>query len=70
MNQIYEDFARDYICPENPVKDQLEILNNSKPSGPVVLHPGSYGVSQCLVSPLTLLFNQANVDNFHIFAHT
>jgi hypothetical protein len=34
-----EDFARDNICPElliteQEVKDQLEILNNSKPSGP------------------------------------
>jgi hypothetical protein len=34
-----EDFARDNMCPElliteQEVKDQLEILNNSKQSGP------------------------------------
>jgi hypothetical protein len=38
-NLLNEDFARDNICPElliteQEVKDQLEILNNSKPSGP------------------------------------
>jgi hypothetical protein len=38
-NLLNEDFSRDNICPqllitEQEVKDQLEILNNSKPSGP------------------------------------
>jgi hypothetical protein len=38
-NLLNEDFARDNICPElliteQEVKDQLEILNNFKPSGP------------------------------------
>jgi hypothetical protein len=69
-----EDFARDDICPdllitEQEVKDQLEILNNSKPSGPDGVAPRILrSVSQCLVSPLTLLFNQSlQCDNFHIF---
>jgi hypothetical protein len=62
---IAEDFARDNICPElliteQEVKDQLEILNNSKPSGPDGVAPRILrSVSQCLVSPLTLLFNQS-----------
>ena len=60
-----EDFALDNICPElliteQEVKDQLEILNNSKPSGPDGVAPRILrSVSQCLVSPLTLLFNQS-----------
>jgi hypothetical protein len=59
-----EDLARDNICPElliteQEVKDQLEILNNSKPSGPDGVAPRILrSVSQCLISPLTLLFNQ------------
>jgi hypothetical protein len=53
-----EDFARDNICPElliteQEVKDQLEILNNSKPSGPHGVAPRILcSVSQCFVSPL------------------
>ena len=60
-----EDFARDNICPElmiteQEVKDQLDILNNSKPSGPDGVAPRILcSVTQCLVSPLTLLFNQS-----------
>jgi hypothetical protein len=47
-----EDFARDNICPE--------LLDNSKPSGPDGVAPRILrSVSQCLVSPLTLLFNQS-----------
>ena len=74
-----EDFARDYICPElliteQEVKDQLEILNNSKPSGPDGVAPTILrSVSQCLVPPLHYyLISHCNVDNFHIFgnAHT
>jgi hypothetical protein len=62
---LNEDFARDNTCPElliteQEVKDQLEILNNSKPSGPDGVAPRILrSVSQCLVSPLTLLFNQS-----------
>jgi hypothetical protein len=67
-------FAREDICPEQEVKDQLEILSNSKPSGPDGVAPRILrSVSQCLVSPLTLfLISHCNVDNFHIFgnAHT
>ena len=74
-----EDFARDNIClelliTEQEVKDQLEILNNFKPSGPDGVTPRILrSVSQCLVSPLHYyLISHCNVDNFHIFgnAHT
>jgi hypothetical protein len=53
-----QDFARDNIClelliTEQEVKDQLEILNNFKPSGPDGVTPRILrSVSQCLVSPL------------------
>jgi hypothetical protein len=54
-----EDFARDNICPElliteQEVKDQLEILNNTKPSDPDGVAPRILrSVSQCLVSPFS-----------------
>jgi hypothetical protein len=43
-NLLNEDFARDNIYPallitEQEVKDQLEILNNFKPSGPDGVEP-------------------------------
>jgi hypothetical protein len=48
------------LITEQEVKDQLEILNNSKPSGPDVVAPRILrSVSQCLVSHLTLVFNQS-----------
>jgi hypothetical protein len=50
------------LITEQEVKDQLEILNNSKPSGPDGVAPRILrSVSQCLVSPLTLLFNQFQI---------
>ena len=53
-------FAREDICPEQEVKDQLEILSNSKPSGPDGVAPRILrSVSQCHVSALTLLCNQS-----------
>ena len=75
MNQI----SRDNICPElliteQEVKDQLEILNNSKPSGPDGVAPRTLcSVTQCLFPLLHYyLISHCNVDNFHIFgnAHT
>jgi hypothetical protein len=45
------------LITEQEVKDQLEILNNSKPSGPDGVAPRILrSVSQCLVSPLTLIY--------------
>ena len=68
-----EDLARDNICPElliteQEVKDQLEILNNSKQSGPDGVAPR---ILRSALFPLLhyYLISHCNVDNFHIFGN-
>jgi hypothetical protein len=68
-----EDFARNNICPElliteQEVKDQLEILNNSKQSGPDGVAPR---ILRSALFPLLhyYLISHCNVDNFHIFGN-
>ena len=61
------------MCPElliteQEVKDQLEILNNSKQSGPDGVAPR---ILRSALFPLLhyYLISHCNVDNFHIFGN-
>ena len=53
---------------EQEVKDQLEILNKSKPSGPDGVAPR---ILRSALFPLLhyYLISHCNVDNFHIFGN-
>ena len=64
----------DFLITEGEVKDQLEILNCTKPSGPDGVAPRILRhVSQSIIKPLTLFFNQSlqcyNVVEFPIFGN-